>query len=465
MNSRKKENKGTKAAKNIQGDTASYFLKQVAQKQISLTYSGPKTSTNGGLLLLREVAEELSLFEQINACKQDQRDQRYVKHAQLSLFKQRVYQIAAGYEDGNDSTPLRSDKILQLCVGNLPKQGAELASQPTMSRFENSANQGDLYRIAECIGKQFIDSYAEEPAVIILDSDDTNHTAHGEQEGIEYNHYYGEYCFQPLHIYEGVSGKLVTAVLKPGRRSKAVEVFSIQKRVITFIRQYWSETLIIIRGDSHFCSADLMDWAAGEYKVSFITGLAGNSRLTKLSQTTIQSAKRSYDQQGRAVRSYHSFTYQAASWKTPQRVIVKVQINKKGEKNIRYIVTDLREYRTKNLYEIGYCARGSMELRIKDHKTYLKSDRSSCTSFLANQFRLFLHSIAYILLHTLQKQVLKGTPFENATMKTLQLKLIKVTAVVKEYKTFIRIELPQCCEVAQIQGKVFQVFERLRLSG
>ena len=153
--------------------------------------------------------------------------------------------------------------------------------------------------------------------------------------------------------------------------------------------------------------------------------------------------------------------YKAESWKNYQRVTVKVEVISMGT-NIRYIVADLHHYRTRDLCEKGYCARGSMELRIKDHKLYLKSDRSSCTKFTANQFRLFLHSMAYILIHTLQKQVLKGSEFANATMKTIQIKIIKTAAWVKEMKTKIKIELPQFCPTKDEQIKGFERLMTLR---
>ena len=158
---------------------------------------------------------------------------------------------------------------------------------------------------------------------------------------------------------------------------------------------------------------------------------------------------------------YHTFSYKANTWEEEQRVIVKVEVNEKGT-NVRYVVTDIRDYRTKQLYETCYCQRGSMELRIKDHKTYLKSDRTSCHKFEANQFRLFLHSAAYVLIHTLQKEVLKNTEYFNATMKTIQLKILKVAAYVKEMKTKIKIELPRFFPEKDLHIKCFQIFSYLR---
>ena len=161
------------------------------------------------------------------------------------------------------------------------------------------------------------------------------------------------------------------------------------------------------------------------------------------------------------VKFYHTFFYKADSWEYEERVIVKVEVSKKGT-NIRYIATNNLEHRTKNLYEIGYCARGAAELRIKDHKTYLKSNRTSCTKFEANQMRLFLHSAAYVLIHTLQKKILTGTKYVNSTMQTIQLKILKTAAKVKELKTKIKIEFPRTCPVANVQTKAFNIFEILR---
>ena len=219
--------------------------------------------------------------------------------------------------------------------------------------------------------------------------------------------------------------------------------------------------MIIVRGDSHFASKDFMQCGANNEKVGFITGLPGNKKLNHLAGITINSAKREFEQYGRPVKRYHSFMYKAGGWELPQKVIVKVEVTQMGT-NIRYIVTDLADFKAKGLYEKGYCARCSMELRIKGHKLYLRSDKSSCNSFLANQFRLFLHSVAYVLLHTMQKELFKGSDFANATFKTIQNKIIKTADWAKEMKTKIKIEFPQFCATRDLQIKSFQMLEVLR---
>ncbi len=358
------------------------------------------------------------------------------------MLKQRTFQIACGYEDGNDCNELRSDSVFKLCAGKLPETDSDLASQSTMCRFENSVSNSELYRIAKVFADVFIGSYQKEPGLIILDCDDTNNNTHGDQQLALFNNYYGEYCYMPLHIYEGLSGKLITTILKPGRRSKNVDVFAILKRVIAHLRQHWKNTIIILRGDSHFCSHQYMDWSVNQPNTHFVTGLSGNQKLNELAKVTIESAQQAFEANGTAQKRYTSFQYQAKSWEHPQRAIAKVEVSKKGT-NLRYIVTDMQQYRASHVYETGFCARGNMELRIKEHKLYLKSDRSSCNNFQANQFRLFLHSAAYVLIHTLQKEVLGATSYANATMKTIQLKIFKTAAWVREMKTKIKIEFPK----------------------
>jgi len=452
---------GHKYTNKIDNQQTSLNLSSVHEKPIELCYSGEKISSDGGLLLLKEVEKQIDIVRYFSACINDQRDQRYIDHTIESIVSQRVFQIASGYEDANDCNMLRSDAVIKLCSNQLPETGLDLSSQPTMSRFENSVRRSELYQIAKMFVLNFINSYESEPPVIIIDPDDTNHTAYGNQLQIEFNNYYGDYVFMPLHIYEGLSGKLITSILKPGRRSKSVNVFAVLKRIIQLLRTYWKNTIIIVRGDSHFHCPELTSYSKIDKKIILITGLTGNSCLNKLAGTTITSAKKKFEITKEPVKMYHTFAYKAGSWEEEERVIVKVEVNSQGT-NIRYIATNSWEFRTKQMYEMGYCARGAMELRIKDHKTYLKSDRSSCHKFEANQLRLFLHSVAYVLIHTLQKEVLRGTEFANATMQTIQLKILKTAARVKELKTKIKIEFPRTCPARDIQTKAFNILEVLR---
>jgi len=438
-----------------------FNLAPINKKPVEISFTAEKISSDGGLLLLREVENQIGIIKAITNCIEDDRHPGYIQHSLHSMLTQRVFQIAAGYEDANDCNTMRDDMILKICSGTTPESVKHLSSQPTMSRFENSLSHRELYNIAVTFVDLFIKSYSEEPSVIILDCDDTDSITYGAQQLTLYNDYYGEYCYMPLHIYEGISGKLITTVLKPGRRSKTADVFAILQRIITRLRKLWKNTIIIVRGDGHFCSKELMDWTSGKDRLHFLTGLTGNKTLNELAKMTIDSAKREFKFYGKPVKRYHSFDYAAGSWQQPQRVIVKVEVSDKGT-NVRYIVTDIRFIRTKSLYEMGYCARGKMELYIKEHKTYLDSDRMSCNRFEANQFRLFMHSAAYVLLHTFRNETLRATEYATATIKTIRLRLIKIAAYVKEMKTRIRIEFPKQFPDLTVVANCLGIFEELR---
>ncbi len=440
-------------AKN-QAETLRLF--SVAGLDIDLDFKREEQSSDGGLLLLKGIENNTHIISSICNCISDTRDQRYVQHDLYSLFSQRIFQIASGYEDSNDCNDLRNDSVFKICSNKAPDSDP-LASQPTMSRFENSVSRTDLYRIAKSFVTNFIDSYEKNPKVIILDCDDTNTNVHGDQQMTFFNSYYGENCYMPLHIYEGLSGKLITTILKPGRRSKGLDISRILKRIIKLLREHWKDITVIIRGDSHFCSSDFMDWSISENKIYFITGISSNVIIKKMCSGIIKSAKETFSITKKPVKMYHSIYYKAKAWGNKQRVIAKIEVNEKGL-NFRCIITNANEYRPKNIYELGYCARGNMELLIKEHKLYLKSDRSSCNKFTANQLRLFLHSAAYVLLHSLKTELLKGTKYYNSTIRTIQLKFIKIAANVKRLKTKIKIEFPRNFPVKK---ELIQCFESL----
>ena len=266
----------------------------------------------------------------------------------------------------------------------------------------------------------------------------------------------------PLHVYEGLSGKLITTILKPGKRSTGEAMLAIVKRLISYIRSHWANTIIVFRGDSHFAYLQLMEWIDEQKKVLFVTGLTGNSRLKGLAESLIERAKILYKLNKNKVILYHSFYYKADSWNKLRRVIVKVEILADGTLNVRYVVTNMEKAKAKQLYTKIYCARGEAELYIKEHKLYLKSDRTSCHRFVANQFRLFLHSAAYVLLHALKTNILRHTQWANATIDTIRMRLLKIGARVRQLKTRVKVELPTSYPLKDTLTKSFQIFETLR---
>jgi Transposase DDE domain group 1 len=437
-------------------------LAPVGNKAVDLDFDGGRLSSDAGVVLLKDINDQLGLTRNLAAVLSDPRDPRRINFTLEDLIKQRVFQIAAGYEDANDANTLRDDPIFKLMLDRLPETGAPLASQPTISRFENHISRTELYRLALVLLHQFIASYATPPKVIVLDVDDTEDPVHGQQEQARYDGYYGGYCFLPLHVYEGLSGRLITTLLK-AKRFTGPQMLAVLKRLVKRLRQAWPETLVIVRGDSHFAYPEVMQWIEAQSRMGYVTGLTSNAVLQQLAQEVVDQASRAYMRSGQKVTRFHSTCYQAGTWSRPRRVVIKVEVSEQGI-NTRFVVTDLEHARTKVLYQKIYCARGQAENEIKDHKLYVKSDRTSCHRFEANQLRLLLHSAAYVLLETLRREVLKTTQWAFATMETIQLRLLKLGARVQEFGQRIKIALPSSCPVAPVVRRTLTLLACVRLT-
>jgi hypothetical protein len=373
------------------------------------------------------------------------------------MVTQRVLQIASGYEDADDCDLLRGDSILKMCCGRTP-EGADLSSQPTMTRLENKLTTRELYNIGLEFVLRFIASYDKEPEVIILDCDDTNFDLHGEQEGRLFNNYYDEYCYMPLLIFEGISGKMILPMLREGRRSKVTNIKGVLVRLINLMRTHWKNTKFIVRGDSHFCSYPFMDWAKDKPYVYFITGLTGNSVL---SSEWVKMAEKQYKYGRVPVKFYRTFTYQAGTWQHAQRVIVKIEVSEMGT-NVRYVVTNFTHGSSRFLYEDMYCGRGQMELYIKELKTYLDADRTSGHKFKANQFRLFLHSAAYVMLHGLKSEMFPGTALQKSSILTIRKKILLTAVHIRQMKTKIKVEFPKDHPFKEDLSRILHRFKAVR---
>jgi len=441
---------------------ASLPLAPVGTKSVELDFDGGRLSSDAGIVLLKDIEEQLGLTRALAAVLSDPRDAHRIHFTPADLLKQRVFQIAAGYEDANDSNMLRDDPIFKLMLDRLPATGAPLASQPTISRFENRIARTELSRMALVLLKQFIASYASPPPVIVLDVDDTEDPVHGAQEQARYDGYYGGYCFMPLHLYEGLSGRLITTILK-AKRFPGTQMLAVLKRLVTHLRHAWPDTLVILRGDSHFASPEVMQWIDKQPALHYVTGLTRNAVLKELAREVVEQAKRAYAFSGRKVTRFHSTRYQAQTWARARRVVIKVEVSEQGV-NTRFVVTDMEQARTQVLYQHLYCARGQAENDIKDHKLSLKSDRTACHRFEANQFRLLLHAAAYVLLETLRREVLRTTQWASATMETIQLRLLKLSARVHEVKDRITISLPSSCPVAPVLRRSLTLLACVRLT-
>jgi Transposase DDE domain group 1 len=437
-------------------------LAPVGTKSVELDFDGGRLSSDAGVVLLKDIDEQLGLTRALAAVLSDPRDARRIHFTPEDLLKQRVFQIAAGYEDANDANTLRDDPIFKLMLDRLPASGASLASQPTISRLENRVSRPELYRMALVLLEQFIASYAKPPTVILLDVDDTEDRVHGQQEQARYDGYYGGYCFMPLHLYEGLSGRLIPTILK-AKRFTGAQMLAVLKRLVKRLRQVWPETLLIVRGDSHFAYPEVMPWIEEQPALNSVTGLTSNAVLKELAQDVVEQAQRASARSKHKVTRVHSTRYQAGTWSRSRRVVIKVDVSDQGV-NTRFVVTAMARARTQVLYRHIYCARGQAENEIKDHKLYLKSDRTACHRFEANQFRLLLHSAAYVLLETLRREVLRTTQWASATMETIQIRLLKLGARVHELQDRIKLSLPSSCPVAPVLRRSLMLLAYVRLT-
>ena len=332
-------------------------------------FDGGTTTSDGGALLLRQAESKIGIVDRIVRALCDRRHQSYIDHTYTDLIKQRVFQIACGYEDANDSNDLRSDPALKAACDRLPLTGADLASQPTMSRFENSISRTDLYRIGLALLETFIESYDKPPKKIILDIDDTDDATHGSQQLSLFHASYDEYCYLPVHLYEAETGKLITTILRPGRRIRGREAAAILRRVLDHILMAWPQVQITLRGDAHFSTPEVHD-LCDEYGLAFILGQAVNQKLKALGAPLMEQAAALAEQTEKPVRLFTRFDYQADSWSRPRQIIYKAEITQ-GKANPRFVVTNIRNQTPRFLYEKVYCARGRSEGFIKNHKTFL----------------------------------------------------------------------------------------------
>ena len=444
----------------------------VAGLTIRGEFDGGPMSTDIGPLLLREVDRQTGLSERLAHAIEDRRHPSYVQHPLRDLLAQRLYQMACGYEDANDANALRHDPLFQLALERDPlSEAVALASAPTFSRLENSVTSKDLYRVASAFVDGFIASYATPPELIVLDLDHSEDRTHGAQERCVYNGYYGSHCYLPLFVFEGLSGKFITAVLRPGHRPTGAENASIVKRLLKRLRQHWPETHILLRGDSHFANPELMALKPADPLLDFVFGVAGNPALSPLAEPALArarvqhqlhctNAERTGNPPPARTRLYEEVDYAAGSWPQRFRVLVKAEIMSQGD-NPRFVVTSLARPTPETVYRLCYCARGQDENYIKHLKQDLHSDRTSDHGFRANTLRLYFACGAYVLHHALRTETLRGTELARAAPATVIRTLFKLAVRVIRYKDRIKLQLPGACPVQALLKRVTEILYRL----
>lgn len=421
-----------------------FSLPAVHRKKVTAAFDGGTISSDGGVLLLAAAEKRLGLIGHLSALIPDHRDPSRITHGLDDILRARVFAIACGYPDADDLDDLRHDPAFKLACNRLPDSGDDLASQPTMSRWENAADLRTLLRLGYGMIDLWCRSYARPPRAITLDIDDTLDVVHGHQQLSLFNAHYDERCFLPIHVYDAESGHCVATILRPGKTPDGKEIRCHLRRLIRRIRSHWPRTRITVRGDSHYGRPEVMAWCEVN-DVRYLFGLASNRVLaaqleTAMDQVRTRRAVGDLD----VLREYTETRYAAGTWKQPRRVVARIEATRLGL-DVRCVVTNIRHGGAESLYATLYCARGQAENLIKKHKSQLASDRTSCRSPLANQMRLVLHTAAYWLMRTIAATTPKPQPLAQAEFSTIRARLLKIAVRVHETATRVRLAFAANC--------------------
>ncbi len=421
----------------------------VGRKKLVAAFDGGRLTSDGGVMLLGAAEQRIGIASTLAALITDPRDPLRVTHSVEDILRARMLAIACGYEDADDLDHLRHDPAFKLACGRLPDSGADLCSQPTMSRWENAPTLREVIRMTYAMVDIYCASYVKPPGAVTLDIDDTVDVVHGHQQLALFNAHYDERCFQPIHVYDTATSRPVAVLLRTGKTPSGPEIRNHLRRLVHRIRRNWPATRLTIRGDGHYGRHEVMAWCEAN-EVDYILGLPGNAVLDRLVEVAADDVRVCRaEAQVAAVRGFAETRYGAKSWRCKRRVAARIEATTMGL-DIRYAVTNIPGGNAEWLYDSLYCARGQAENLIKLHKTQLASDRTSCRSPLANQVRLVLHTGAYWLMLALRDAIPRPQPLAVAEFTTLRLRLIKIAARITETASRVRIAFAAACPEAAL---------------
>ena len=457
-------------------------------RELVWRFDGGDITSDGGVLMLQKLEERAGIVRRFAACFTDYRKPEQIEHPLLDLITQRVFGLALGYADLNDHDELRRDPMLAVALNKddvkgerrrrAQDRGKALAGKSTLNRLELTApdydgspqqketDKPETKKIAvdpESIDALLVDVFLEAqeqaPDRIILDLDATDDVLYGHQEGRFYHGYYHDYCYLPLYVFCGEH--LLCARLRTSNIDASADSVEELEPVVAHIRQRWPAVKILLRGDAGFCREKLMAWCERE-GLDYIFGLAQNPRLKKMIEAQMAQAEKQYQETQSPARVFTEFFYATQhTWSCPRRVIAKAEHLDKGA-NPRFVVTSLsaEQMAAQELYEKGYCARGECpENRIKEQQLDLFADRTSTGKMWSNQLRLYLSSIAYVLLQTLRRTALAGTELEKAQCGTIRRKLLKIGAQVRVTVRKVWISLSGSYPYATLFAQVLATIE------
>jgi len=447
---------------------SSFGFEAAGKREIVARFDGGTISSDGGAFLLRQTDKQLNLIGRLAQSFLDGRNQALVEHSVAEMLSQRIYGLALGYEDLNDHEQLRKDPVFGILAGK-EELNEPLAGKSTLNRMELGTGINDRYKkitfwkegVDELLVSVFIESHEKAPSEIVLDMDTTDLPLHGQQEGRFFHGYYDNYCYLPLYVFCG--DHVLCARMREANHDAAYGCLQEIQRIVKQIRTAWPEVRIVLRGDSGFCRKELMSWCENN-DVDFLFGMARNPRLRRIIGRQMQEASVQWNQTGKPARVFTEFQYRTkktkkGGWDRERRVVAKAE-HIDGKENPRFVVTSLTSERWAGqaLYEELYCERGDMENRIKEQFS-LFADRVSAETMRANQMRLYLSAMAYVLVSGLRRVGLKGTELAQAQVSTIRIKLLKIGA---QIRVSVRKVWVSMASSYPWQGMFQQVWSNLR---
>jgi hypothetical protein len=434
--------------------TDCFLFPELLDRPVVAKFDHPQMSSDGGAILLKAADKRLGLTAALAACLEDGRQSGKVRHELNELLTQRVMAIACGYEDANDAARLASDPVQKLLVGRDPEKGKDLASQSTLSRFENTADSKELFRMSEALADSVIERHRKRlhgrARRITIDLDPTDDPTHGQQEFTFFNGHYDTYCYLPvvgfLTFNEEREQFLVTAVLRPGNAAGSVGAVGILSRLLVRLRAAFPKAVIRVRLDGGFATAEVLDFLDGQPGVEYVVNMASNKVLDHMVEPAMVTARLRSQASGKTEHVYGELSYKTKkTWEQERRIIYKAEVVRHPERdpkdNPRFVVTNMTQG-PQWIYEDVYCQRGDIENRIKELHYGMEIGRTSCTRFLANQFRVSMTAAAYVLLQELRLRLAR-TDHARAQVSTLRLRFLKLAVRIEVSVRRIVLHFPQ----------------------
>ncbi len=446
--------------------TQSVLFPDEFEKPVVACFDTDLSSSDAGVILVHSKDRRLGLISSLARCLSDKRDVHRSRFTKEDILRQRILGIACGYEDGNDAAGLRVDPVMKMCASRSPSSAEHLASQPTVSRFENSVSMEELgamqTRLAETVLRSCRSRYGKPCRRVVIDLDPTDDPTYGAQQLSLFNGHYGNHCYLPMMGFVSFDGHpeqhLVAAILRPGNAPGTLFAKEILAGLTSEIRHLFPKARILVRLDGAFSTPDLLDWLDRAPRVDYVVNFAKNRVLKRMVEPLMLQARQLAEESGQTAKVYGELRYAARSWNRERRVIVKAEVTRypgrEPRDNPRFVVTNLKRV-PRSIYRL-YCLRGDCENRIKEMKLDLKSGRTSCSNFPANQLRLTMTAAAFVLLQEIRADA-HGTQWARATVATLRCRFLKIAARIVETKRKIVMHLPKSYSLVNL-------FQRLALS-